>query len=249
MRPDTPGKPYRIRGQVLPSFRIVIPEAVVVEAGFFIKPLALEADGTVRGRVVIGGAAGEGFGVAPKAKTGAPGGAGAVFGNQLSRGADVVGDDVVQVLALQLGERAEAAGFMDSNPLRSRLAGGSSCELAIRLSKNVGQHIRINPALFERSGGEILSGLQLIVAKGQAMGTVECNNAPQNTRDLRMGVEEQFPLQQGLTGWDGLDSRRRNSSETLELKQRRGRPVGARCGDDDLGHARNVSVLSHQTSP
>ena len=149
----------------------------------------------------------------------------------------------------ELGEQAEAAGFMDSNPLRSRLAGGSSCELAIRLSKNVGQHIRINPALFERSGGEILSGLQLIVAKGQAMGTVECNNAPQSTRDLRMGVEEQFRLQQGLTGWDGLDSRRRNSSETLELKQRCGRPVGARCGDDNLGHARNVSVLSHQTSP
>ena len=220
-----------------------------MEAAFLIEPLALEADGTVRGRVVIGGAAGEGFGLAPKAKARAPGGAGAVFGNQLARGADVVGDDVVEILALQLGQRAEAAGFMDSNPLRSRLAGGSSSELAIRLSKNVGQHIRINPALFERSGGEILSGLQLIVAKGQAMGTVECNNAPQNTRDLRMGVEEQFPLQQGLTGWDGLDSRRRNSSETLELKQRCGRPVGARCGDDNLGHARNVSVLSHQTSP
>lgn len=32
---------------------------------------------------------------------------------QLARGADVVGDDLVQVLALQLGERAEAAGLID----------------------------------------------------------------------------------------------------------------------------------------
>lgn len=39
-----------------------------MEAAFLIEPLALEADGTVRGRVVIGGAAGEGFGLAPQAQ-------------------------------------------------------------------------------------------------------------------------------------------------------------------------------------
>lgn len=81
-----------------------------MEAGFLVEPLALKTDRAVWRGVVLGGAAGEGFGLAPKAKARAPGGAGAVFGNQLARGADVVGDDLVQVLTLQFGQRA---GSMD----------------------------------------------------------------------------------------------------------------------------------------
>jgi hypothetical protein len=126
--------------------------------------------------------------------------AGAVFADQLARRADVVGDDVVEVLALQLGQREEAAGLIDPNPLVGLLASEHSGEMAVCRSQNVGQHIRIDPALLQRSGGEILIWLQFIVTQGQALGRVERNNAPQDTRNVRVVVEEQFPLQHRLTG-------------------------------------------------
>lgn len=56
---------------------------------------------------------------------------------------------------------------------------------------------------------------KFIVTKTQALGAVECNNAPQDTRNFRVIVEEQFPLQQGVTGWNGLNRGRRNSVKRL----------------------------------
>ena len=66
--PCAPGEPYRVWAQILPGLRVIVPEAVVVEARFLIEPLALEADRAVGRGVVIGGAAGEGFGLAPQAQ-------------------------------------------------------------------------------------------------------------------------------------------------------------------------------------
>ena len=66
MRPLSPRKPYRVRAQILPRLRIIVPEAAVLEAGFLIEPLALKTDRAVRRGVVVGGTAGEGFRLAPQ---------------------------------------------------------------------------------------------------------------------------------------------------------------------------------------
>ena len=66
LRPLSPRKPYRVRAQILPRLRIIVPEAAVLEAGFLIEPLALKTDRAVRRGVVVGGTAGEGFRLAPQ---------------------------------------------------------------------------------------------------------------------------------------------------------------------------------------